>query len=283
MICLTGDIHNMSLGTSEQVYLDGKYTEVELGMTYLEIAQRCNLKVTFFVTGKSVLEEAKRIRRMTEFQNLELGGHTYNAFRPSLFYFIFDKVFRLRNGPKFYQKMNITRTINALGKITKTQVVSWRDHAYRYDKNTFNLLKEIGLKCVSDIVSPNLLMPQRIDYGLVSVPINTMPDHEHIYHGPRTEEVVYNYIARTNWTDNFTFKSYNIRQWCQIVKEQVQQIVDKKNGIATILAHPICMKVSDDFQTFEKLCDFLSSYPSIFVKEATSLIAEEDNRLAKER
>ncbi len=79
-----------------------------------------------------------------------------------------------------------------------------------------------------------------------------------MYHAERTPE----HVAAEGYGP-----SYPPATWCQKVCVQVEKIFSA-DGIATVLAHPICMKVADDFATFERLCAFLSNYPSWFASEA---------------
>lgn len=84
-----------------------------------------------------------------------------------------------------------------------------------------------------------------------------MPDHEHIYHGGRTKKHVKNLIDN-GWTDAFTSKSFEIKKYFSIIKKQIMDI-EKQKGIATLLLHPSCMKVCDDFRQFEKLCQWINN------------------------
>jgi hypothetical protein len=57
-----------------------------------------------------------------------------------------------------------------------------------------------------------------------------------------------------------------IHEWLENTQETVRTIEDL-GGIATILAHPLCMDVADGMQTFEELCRFLSQYRTGWVSE----------------
>jgi len=56
MICLTGDVHHSSLGTNDQCYLSGG-TEVRIAARYARLAEAHGVKLTFYVTGKTLVEE----------------------------------------------------------------------------------------------------------------------------------------------------------------------------------------------------------------------------------
>jgi hypothetical protein len=56
-------------------------------------------------------------------------------------------------------------------------------------------------------------------------------------------------------------------QWYEDVCRRTTELAEA-GGIVTILAHPLCMKVADDWETFERLCAFLSRFPSLFATDA---------------
>ena len=259
MICLTGDVHHMSLRTKDQDFLTA--TEAELAKEYLKIAQKREIKVTLFLTGKLVEEETDNVAELLKTGNVELGGHNYNAFQPRLIYGISNKLLGLRNGPRFYQRREIKKTIQIFEGKIGVRTVSWRDHAYRHDRNTFHLLSDAGIKYVSDVVNKEQLRPKKVG-GLIAVPINVMPDHEHIYHSFRTPL----YVNSSDFKDNFTSESYCVDEWARIIQNQVENI-EAKNGITTILAHPSCMYICGGFAVFRKLCEFLSQYETTFMKD----------------
>jgi len=61
-VCLTGDVHHMSLETRDQEYMDR--TEVEAAIEYAEVAAEYDVPVTLFVTGKAAEEEPERVKRL---------------------------------------------------------------------------------------------------------------------------------------------------------------------------------------------------------------------------
>jgi len=77
-VCLTGDVHHMSLETRDQEYMDR--TEVEAAIEYAEVAAEYDVPVTLFVTGKAAEEEPERVKRLAVMENVEIGGHNYWAF-----------------------------------------------------------------------------------------------------------------------------------------------------------------------------------------------------------
>jgi len=260
MICLTGDVHDMSLKTKDQIYLSG--TEVDSANRYLQIAEEHDVNITLFITGRCVDEEPSKIREISKNDNTELGGHTYNCFRPEILYKFSNKFLGLRNGPAFMQKRDIRKTISVFKTSLGLKPLSWRDHGYRHDRNTVRMLKKTGIRFFSDEVTPDCTRPFEID-DMCHVPINVLPDHDYIYHGSRMPGTFNenNLLSRP-----FRSKGMSVDDWFRVVKEQVKKITSS-GGLATILAHPACMEISDNFKTFEHLCGFLSEYETIKMKD----------------
>jgi hypothetical protein len=257
IICLTGDVHNRSLNSSDQKV--SKLTEVEASKIYLMIAEKFNIKVTLFFTGKCFSEEPlNNIKDLLSYKNLEIGGHTYYALRPAVMHNIFRRIWGQSYGPEWYQRLDIRRTVKVIKNTIGRDVLSWRTHSYASDEITYKILDTEGLRVVSDKVDYQASYPQRVGRNLLSMPINTFPDHEHIIH-PGTRKMVESNKANLN-------KIFPIEKWCEKVEKQILNILSFK-GVGVILAHPICMYVSDNFSTFIKLCDFLSQFKGIFIKD----------------
>lgn len=268
MICLTGDVHHASLNTKGQKYLPLKKTEAVLARRYLEIAEAYKVKVTLFMTGRLFLEEWNSIRELLKYDNLEIGGHSFNAFQSKLLHLGVFKFFTGSAwGPRFYQKWEIIKTIQIIKERTGSSILSWRNHAFIHDKNTYEILNKCGIRIISDEIKRDAFFPYIVHENLISLPINTLIDHNHIFHAYRSPA----YVAKEKWTgDDFGNQSYNIEEWGILVQNQIRNIVERK-GIATILAHPICMYLSDKFKTFEALCKFISSFQTIFAKDVLEL------------
>ena len=113
-------------------------------------------------------------------------------------------------------------------------------------------------------VDPDRLGPYRHQDGVTILPINTTPDHEHLFHGGQTEETIP--PARRS-------QYYVADAWRERVVQETETIVGR-GGVATILAHPLCMKVVDDWRTFERLCSELSGYPSAWATETAESAPE---------
>jgi len=265
MIVLTGDVHHMSLKTRDQQYLSD--TEPRITERYADVAEQHGLKVTFFVTGKAVEEEPDVFARLAGREHVELGGHNYYAFKPRWLYnWIFYRVFGLWNGPAIFQDWEIRKTIARFEETIGVRIRSWRDHAYRHDHNTYRLLAENGIEIVSDEVGPDWMGPSAHKDGVVSLPVNVMPDSDHMYHGYFTPRTTKNWsLQRSEFPPEMMYPD----EWLGRVKQQVTNITDR-GGIATLLVHPAPMKMARDFDIFNELCEFLSQYRSYLVSDLVS-------------
>ena len=246
-VCITGDVHHMSLETRDQEYMDR--TELEAAIEYAEIAAEYDVPVTLFVTGKAAVEEPDRVQTLANMDNVEIGGHNYWGFTTPIHkgWRALAKLTGGRigswNGPRSFQAYEIRRTIEALEAVG-AEVTSWRDHAYRHDEHTAELLAEYGITHFSDVVEPEGEV--RKQGALTVVPINTPPDHEHVYHAFRTPE----FVEENNFKGPFGGESVEIEEWVEWVWDEVISV-----DIATILAHPACMQLSDNFDMFEDMCE----------------------------
>ena len=71
------------------------------------------------------------------------------------------------------------------------------------------------------------------------MPINTLPDHENLLHSTDHEGGVQADV------------------WVQENIKCIQRVLNKK-GVATLLLHPLCMYLEDDFKSMKKLLSALS-------------------------
>ena len=249
-VCLTGDVHHMSLETRDQEYMNR--TEVEAAIEYAEIAAQFDVPVTLFVTGKAAVEEPNRVEQLAAMDNVEVGGHNYWAFDTPV-HTVWRALGKLTdgrigswNGPRRFQRYEIGRTLNALTERGAT-VTAWRDHAYRHDHHTAALLAAAGITHFSDAVGPDQQL--RHEDGVTVVPVNTPPDHEHIFHAFRTPE----FVADHDFSGPFGTDSYQIGQWLTWLSEHIDHQLHAEEP-ATVLAHPACMDLADNLTAFEQFC-----------------------------
>lgn len=250
-VCITGDVHHESLETRDQEHMDG--TELEAAIEYAEIAADHDVPVTLFVTGKAADEEPERVRALAEMDHVELGGHDYYAFDTPVHagWRALEKASGGRvgswSGPAPFQSWEIGRTIDAFADLG-VRISSWRDHAYRHDRHTPRLLAARGITHFSDAVGPDERVRSR--EGLTVVPVNTPPDHEHVYHAFRTPA----FVERSDVSGPFGDESVAPDEWLEWVCDRVES-VRADGGVATVLAHPSCMQLADEFGAFERLVE----------------------------
>ena len=258
MICVTGDIHHKGLNSDDLMFCRG--SELDSGLIMAEIARDHGLSLTLFVTGRCAEEEPQKLRRLSQFSNVEIGGHNYFGFKPRRPFSIWERLTGLKNGPRIFQEWEVSKTLNLLGSTCGDTVVSWRDHGYRHDRNTASILAKKGIRFWSDALSKDGAQPFEQN-GLWTVPINTLPDHDYVFHGDRTKDSVDpNVLLNTA----FEIGPMNSIQWRELVIRQVGKLENKNiDNLATLLCHPACMEVFDNFQTFEWLCQRLPVSRSI--------------------
>ena len=248
-VCLTGDIHHMSMRTRDQAYLDR--TEMEVGIKYAEVAAEYDVPVTLFVTGKAAIEEPDRVEQLAAMDNVEIGGHNYWAFTTPI-HKGWRAVEKLTggtvgswNGPRPFQWYEIRRTISVLNE-HGADVTAWRDHAYRHDQCTAALVADTGITHFSDVLEPNERV--REEDGVTMVPVNTQPDHEHVYRAFRTPGSE----AVAGFQGPFGGKSVSIEEWVEWTIERIDT-VQSDGSVATVLAHPACQWLADGLDSFERL------------------------------
>jgi len=246
-VCLTGDVHHMSLETRDQEYMD--CTELEAAIEYAEIAAEYDVPVTLFVTGKAAEEEPERVKRLAAMENVEIGGHNYWAF-DTLVHKGWRGLTGSWNGPRLFQRWEIRKTIETFAELG-IEIQSWRDHAYRHDKHTAALLSDAGITHFSDVVEPDGGV--REEDGLTVVPINTPPDHDHVYHAFRTPS----FVAGSDFEGPFGGEAVEVDEWMELVFERVDTAVDS-DDLGTILAHPGCMDLIDSLAALEELCSHIA-------------------------
>lgn len=262
-VCLTGDVHHMSLETRDQAYMDR--TELDVAIEYAEIAGEYGVPVTLFVTGKAAVEEPNRVRRLVAMDHVEIGGHGYYAFDTPI-HTAWRGLGKLTrgfvgswNGPKWFQQWEIRRTKSTLTDLGAT-VTSWRDHAYRHDSNTASLLASAGIERFSDSVGPDERVQN--ESGVTVLPVNTPPDHEHIYHAFRKRGS----DAVQQFRGPFGGNSVEPEEWVDWVADQAATVL-ADDGVATILAHPSCLWLADEFESLYGLCEWISDREPLLMRE----------------
>ncbi len=234
MVFLTGDVHNMSLDVKHQSLLST--TELVAAEKYVSIAEEHGIKVTLFISGKALAEEPQNVDNLLKHADLEIGGHTWNSFASKRLHRAFDLLYGSPFGPKSYQNWDIRKTLTQIMKSTGKEPVSWRSHLYAENHHTHNLLVKYGVKVVSNAVGPEKEI-EKLPGGLISVPVNIMPDHEYVYHGEitparRQEQIQYyqrlESAKRKGWSFLLDEKELRFPKRSKIfLKAQLKAILNK--------------------------------------------------------
>ena len=243
-IWLTGDVHHMTMNGTDQKLLrraNEFVTEVDLCERYLEIANNFGFSPTLFFTGKSIEEEGNKVRELLGKYKFSVGGHTYSTYQPILFSKISKKLFGSPYYSKRIQYNDIKITRDIITNNLDVKINYWRNHAYLSDRHTNNILSKEGFTRVSNKVDIKLKSIESIHDNLYSYPINTLPDHENLPHSTEHK------------------KGMNPSHWVDMNVDYVKNIV-KEGGIATLLLHPLCMFLEDEFYFMKKMLSTISEY-----------------------
>lgn len=252
MIYLTGDVHARSLNNWEQKTWG---LEINAAKKYLEILKKYNISSTLFINGECLDSDQKIVKELLNF-NVEIGGHTYNNFGELgiIKSFLFRKLFGCVYGPSSFQKKDILKTKKSFEKLG-LKMNSWRTHAFGSNENTFKILKEEGVKYVSDFTGD--IKP--FDKEVIHIPINIPVDQNTIVYGklkPENREPFASCVKGRIKAD----------EWFEILKKRIQY--NEKNKIDSILLiHPSTMAVLDNFKLFDEIAKFLSKYKSAKVSD----------------
>lgn len=252
MICVTGDLHHAALRTGNQQHSD--VPEIVTAQRWLDILRESKTKVTYFVSGQAFDDEWPDLRPLCDDELVELGGHTYSCFTPALFHRASKKLCGSYNGPRWFQRRDVEKTIAAIRRRTGRTIRVWRNHMYMHGPYTYDVLRECGIEVCSDVVSATATGPVWARAGLIELPINVIPDHEHLYHAERTPEWVATWQRRYGFRDAFGSESYKVDQWAALVLAQIEEN-EARGALSTILLHPITMHLCDRFASARKILD----------------------------
>lgn len=264
MICLTGDLHHQTLCTGNQLACD--ITEIEVAQRYNRMIAERGIKVTYFVSGKSFQEQWPELEPICKSPNVEIGGHNWACFKPALPHRIWKKLTGSYNGPLKTQQADAQRTMEIIKQKTGRDVICWRNHMYMHGPFTEQALYNAGIKVCSDGVKAASTGPEWHETGLLSQPLNIIPDHEHLYHAERTRSWVNWWQKRYNWSDDFGPQSYYVEEWTDIV---IQQLTEQqaKGVTSTMIIHPITLYLCDGFRSFQRILDYLAGQQTVWMSE----------------
>lgn len=275
-ICLSADIHHSSLKTANQKHSD--LPEAVTASLFSDLLCEYGVKATFFISGKTFVEESLRLKSVVQNPLIEIGGHNWDCFEPELWHRFWNKTTGSYNGPAWYQRRDAEKTIAAIQACTGRRIVSWRNHMYMHGPYTEHVLASCGIQICSDGVNKHLQFPVRHASGLVNFPLNILPDHEHLYHAERTPEWVDNWVRRYNWSDDFGSESYDIETWTELVLQQLREH-EARGVMSNLILHPITMYLCDEFRSARRILEYLASRPQLWMCE----VAKQQSTLDKTR
>jgi len=285
MICLTGDTHHDTLDTNEQLWLRQQghsVSEVEVSVEYVRLCEQYRIKCTLYVTGRTLADQWALFQPIAAAAICEVAGHTFEAFpRPAAER---QKAMQHGNvatshagthGSYKEQDEDVARMCRIASERLGTSIVSWRNHGFVHDGNTNEILYAHGIRYVSDDLNWEKYHPERLESGLISHPVNVIMDHDHIYHAHRTPTYVKKQRENWSFTTESTSESFTVDRWGEMVMDQVARIA-RAGGVATVLAHPICMYTADRFATFERLLQQFAGYKNIHACDVGQYVPKEN-------
>lgn len=255
MIVLTGDIHQQSLRNSEHSL--GYNKEHPYAKKYLEITKKYKIKTTLYVTGREILDHQKFWEKTSKRKDVLLAGHTFDAFQTKNMSRIMGRIL-WKNNYLEWQKKDLEKAKQAFRTIN-IELRHWRGHNYvHYDEK---MLRSCGITTSSDYQMYDAYEPKITKSGkLLQVPITVMPDHENFNHGA------------IDW------KFLDINSWCEIIMERTEYL-EKKKLPSILLIHPTCMRIADNFKTFNKICKELGRYEPGFISEVKKFLSKQSHML----
>ncbi len=254
MIYLTGDVH-----VGIPVYWEQRISRAEdldNARKYLEILKKYKISSTLFLNGKCLDYESQKVKDLQKY-DAELGGHTYDNFGTmgAIKSFIYRKFWGCIYGSASYQRKDIRKTRRAFERFG-LKMTSWRTHSFGSNDVTYRILKQEGVKFVSDIVGEVKPLEKG---GIIHLPINIPVDVVTISYGE----------WKTESRDPFAScvkGRIEPKEWFEIIKKRI--IYNEKNKIDSILLiHPTTMAALDNFKLFDEIAKFLSKYKSGKISE----------------
>lgn len=260
MICLTGDIHHSTLRTGNQRASD--ISEVEAAARYLHLLEEADVKVTFFVSGRTLAYEWDELLPIARHPLVEIGGHNWSCLTPSLPHRVWNKLAGSYNGPEWVQWIDAVRTVRLGTERIERPLRAWRNHMYMHGPHTERALARAGIRLCSDGTDREAFGPTLHPEGVWLFPLNVIPDHEHLYHAERTPEWVAKWQARHSWSDDWGPASYYIDEWVELVLEDLERN-EARGAISNMIVHPITMYLCDEFRGFERILEYLASRETV--------------------
>jgi len=265
-VCLTMDLHHDSLRTDDQ--LACPISEIEVAGLFVELLEERSICATAFVTGRAVEEEWDTLAPIARHPLIELGGHTYDAFERDWLHRLCLHALGSYPGTVAMERRSIRRTVDAIVERTGQRITLWRNHMYMGGRNTHALLASEGFRLVSDGVQRSAEGPVRTASGVLSFPLNVVPDHEHLLHANRTPEEVCRWARECRFADDFGAVSWGAPEWARRAVACIDDN-ERRGVVSNVLIHPICMYLADGFDAVRTVLDRISSAGSVHLSTTT--------------
>ena len=286
MIILTADIHNR-LPNAWVQNAAGRH-EVLLGEKYAAIALEHGIKPTFFVAGKALEEMPAHCGYLQE-EGVEVGGHTWSSYYPAWPHRISKLLCGRYSGLPILQSSHISRVARLINNTLGKKMTSWRGHGYLGDDYTYRELARNGVFAISDEAGPRKNV--REVNGMISLPINAIPDHEYleltargrfnpcaaeVKQQPSLKQRIKALFPRDR-SRYFTLEPFSAsplaaEKWFEVLRGNIEDNVNNSR-LTTLLIHPVTMEALDRMDLFRKIIKYLSALnqESLTVTEAASL------------
>jgi hypothetical protein len=267
VIVLTVDLHHASLGTENQRRSD--LSEIRCAQRFFARCEEASVRTTYFVSGRAFAEEWDDLRPLCESERVEIGGHTWDCFERAWLHRASSALLGSYPGPRWVESQSISRTVAIVRRRAGRDLRAWRNHMYLGGPHTDALLAGHGIRVRSDGVRASSRRPIPGAHGVVHLPLNVLPDHEHLVHGERTPEWIRAWQARLRWSDDFGPGSFPVELWTEIVLEQLA-VNEQRGVVSTLLVHPITLHLADRMKSFERILEVLARSVTATVSEATT-------------
>ena len=180
MVFITGDVHHSPDFIKRLWYGELKLPEdheLRFVPEFINVLSEYEIPCTLFMTGRLYDTYPERINALLN-DNVEIGAHTYYAFRGPLYGYtllvpIYERAFGTSYGPKFLIRHDVFKTVRAFQRLG-IRPLAWRTHGYEGNEYLYALLAKLGFKIVSDCRSNTFRLFKR--HGILHVCINMPVD-----------------------------------------------------------------------------------------------------------
>jgi peptidoglycan/xylan/chitin deacetylase (PgdA/CDA1 family) len=245
MVFITGDVHHLPDFVKRLWYGGLKLPEdydLKAGFEFVKVLSEYEVPCTLFVTGKLLDAFPETIRALLS-KNIEVGAHTYYAFRGPLYGFtslipVYIRMFGTCYGPKLLIRHDVFKTVYAFRKIA-VKPIAWRTHGYEGNKYLYSLLAKLGFKVVSECRSDKFRLFKCC--GMFHVCINMPVDDDLPNKSP---------FERSRWYEKYL---------------RLLDVKAKREKVLVLQLHPANMAL-DNFDFLSKVVKVLLKSNALFHK-----------------